>query len=169
MHQTVMARKISNRSSDIIAQGPMNGTTLSRLLGITKQALSNYKQGDRNMPVDTAAKINEILRNPELSQEFAATFFNAFGLYSTKQWQSVFQDDPYAILFQQRIEERERIQLDESAFEELLKHGSTEKVLSWSKELAQEIAIEMLLLIITDRAKGINPYELISKWNAEMR
>lgn len=63
MHQTVVARKISNRSSDLIAQGPMKGTSLSRLLGITKQALSNYKQGDRNMPVDTAVKINDILRN----------------------------------------------------------------------------------------------------------
>lgn len=169
MHQTVVARKISNRSSDLIAQGPMKGTSLSHLLGITKQALSNYKQGDRNMPVDTAVKINDILRNPELSQEFSATFFNAFGLYSTRQWQSFLQDDPYAIKFQQQIEERERTALDESAFEELLVNGDTEKIKQWSKELAQEIAIEMLWLIKTDQARGINPYELITQWNAEMR
>lgn len=169
MKQTVMSKKLTNRTSHLMDEAALSLTSLAKWVGINKTALSNYKQADRKMPVDVAAKINRVLCDTELSQEFAATFFNAFGLYSTRQWQSFLQDDPYAIKFQQKIEERERIDLDESAFEELLIKGDTEKIKQWSKELAQEIAIEMLWLIKTDQARGINPYELITQWNEEMR
>lgn len=166
--QRPVARTVGETLGRVVENNNIKLVALAKSANVTLAALSNYKKGIRPLPIGTAVRISNEVEDSELNADLAASFFNTLKIAFPKYWNAIYKDDVFAILFQERIEQQQRTDLDEQSFEEMLTGHSDRMFNKWSQEFLEEMAWDMLLYIKACNARGVNSVDQIKKFNEKV-
>lgn len=146
MRKPSMYTRFTGAISYVFHKQKLQQNQVAEDVGIAPNSLAMYLSGKRSAPVDVVIKLSDYLKDGRIDQEFAGKFFKTIIMFSTEQWGKEFQDDPFAILIQQRKEERERKILDTETFEAMLTDPNSDEIQKWVREFLEEIAVELRLV-----------------------
>lgn len=149
----------------IIKKQSLNMTEMAHDLTSNIKTFSGYVTGNRGMPVDVAVKTADYVQDSKFNTDMAAKFFNTIKIFSTHMWAKQNQENAFAILEAQRIEERERMELDDEVIKAMLMAKDTKKAKDYITQLLEEIAVEQLYAYELSELFEIDLVELTIRHN----
>lgn len=157
--------KVGTELSIATAKQRLNITEIAAAIGIKGKTFSTYKTNYREMPAETAVQTADYLKDSKFNSEMSSKFFNTIKIFSTHMWAKQNQENAFAILEAQRIEERERMELDYEVIKAMLMAKDTKKAKDYITQLLEEIAVEQLYAYELSELFEIDLVELTIRHN----